>query len=793
MSRNINKNKINKKRVYLDADQPVNKRVEDLLSIMTLEEKIAQLGSVWIYEILENKKFSSRKADTLLRNGIGQITRLGGASNFDPDESAVTANKIQKYLKENTRLGIPAIIHEESCSGYMAKGATCFPQIIGVSSTWEPELVKEMGSVIKKQMKAVGAHQALAPVLDIARDARWGRVEETFGEDPYLVSTMGASYIIGLQDTDFKKGVMATAKHFVGYGASEGGMNWAPAHIPSRELNEVYLLPFEVAVKEARVASIMPAYHELDGIPCHSSEELLINILRERWGFEGIVVSDYFGINMLNECHLVASDKKHAGKMAIEAGVDIELPSADCYGKPLEEALEEGLISESLIDRSVKRILKMKFLAGLFDNPLVEEKKASKVFDIPEQRELAYKIAQKSIVLLKNQNILPLSKNISSIAVIGPNADNTRNIIGDYAYPCHIESLMETKEGDDTLNKAVPDEVEIADNFVPILSILDGIKEKAGNNTTVYYAKGCDVIGDNRDGFAEAINIAKKSDIAVIVVGDKSGLVDDCTSGETRDRADLNLPGVQEDLIKAISKTGVPVVVVLVNGRPLSINWAAGNVPAIIEAWLPGEEGARAIADVLFGDYNPGGKLPMSFPRGVGQVPVYYNHKPSGGRSHWKGDYVEMGTKPLFPFGFGLSYTNFEYSNLIITPETISHEGEVQISIDVENTGSCRGDEVVQLYINDMQSEVTRPVKELKNFKRVTLEPAQKKTVVFTLYTGQLGFYNKEIKYVIEPGDIKVMLGSSSEDIRLTGLLKITGSVIEIGNNKKYLSTALVR
>jgi len=792
MSRNINKNKINKKRVYLDADQPVNKRVEDLLSIMTLEEKIAQLGSVWIYEILENKKFSSRKADTLLRNGIGQITRLGGASNFDPDESAVTANKIQKYLKENTRLGIPAIIHEESCSGYMAKGATCFPQIIGVSSTWEPELVKEMGSVIKKQMKAVGAHQALAPVLDIARDARWGRVEETFGEDPYLVSIMGASYIIGLQDTDFKKGVMATAKHFVGYGASEGGMNWAPAHIPSRELNEVYLLPFEVAVKEARVASIMPAYHELDGIPCHSSEELLINILRERWGFEGIVVSDYFGINMLNECHLVASDKKHAGKMAIEAGVDIELPSADCYGKPLEEASEEGLISESLIDRSVKRILKMKFLAGLFDNPLVEEKKASKVFDIPEQRELAYKIAQKSIVLLKNQNILPLSKNISSIAVIGPNADNTRNIIGDYAYPCHIESLMETKEGDDTLNKAVPDEVEIADNFVPILSILDGIKEKA-NNTTVYYAKGCDVIGDNRDGFAEAINIAKKSDIAVIVVGDKSGLVDDCTSGETRDRADLNLPGVQEDLIKAISKTGVPVVVVLVNGRPLSINWAAGNVPAIIEAWLPGEEGARAIADVLFGDYNPGGKLPMSFPRGVGQVPVYYNHKPSGGRSHWKGDYVEMGTKPLFPFGFGLSYTNFEYSNLIITPETISHEGEVQISIDVENTGSCRGDEVVQLYINDMQSEVTRPVKELKNFKRVTLEPAQKKTVVFTLYTGQLGFYNKEIKYVIEPGDIKVMVGSSSEDIRLTGLLKITGSVIEIGNNKKYLSTALVR
>jgi len=793
--KNHTQKKIAKKdKAYLDKNSSVDKRVENLLSLMTLEEKVAQLGSVWVYEILEGKKFSGKKADTLLKNGIGQITRLGGASNFSPGESAEMANQIQKYLVANTRLGIPAIIHEESCSGYMAKGATCFPQIIGVSSTWEPELVKDMGSVIKKQMRAVGAHQALAPVLDIVRDARWGRVEETFGEDPYLVSRMGASYINGLQDINWKKGIMATAKHFVGYGISEGGMNWAPAHIPLRELHDIFLLPFELAVKEAKIAAIMPAYHELDGIPCHSSKELLVDILRDEWGFDGLIVSDYFGIDMLNKYHLVALDKKHSAKLAIEAGIDIELPSTDCYGKPLKDALKEGVISESLIDRSVARILKMKFLMGLFENPLVDNKKAAKIFDTPEQRKLAYKIAQKSIVLLKNQkNILPLSKSISSIAVIGPNADNARNIIGDYAYPCHIESLIEMKESNDIFNTPVPDEVEMADNFVPILSILNGIKQKVDKNTSIYYAKGCDVIGNRRDGFAGAIEIAKKSDIAVIVVGDKSGLINDCTSGEARDRADLNLPGVQEELVKVIYDTGTPVVVVLINGRPLSINWIAEKVPAVIEAWLPGEEGAGAVADILFGDSNPGGKLPISFPRTVGQVPVYYNHKPSGGRSHWKGDYVEVSSKPLFPFGYGLSYTSFEYGNLKIEPKNVLCNGQVKISVDVKNTGSLKGDEVVQLYINDVYSETTRPVKELKGFKRVTLKPGQKKTIVFTIPIVQLGFYNRDLKYVIEPGIMKVMVGSSSEDIRLTGEFEIKGELLEIKNEKKFFSSVIVK
>ncbi len=756
------------KKSYLDANQPVKKRVENLLSLMTLDEKIAQLSGIWVYEILERKQFSNNRANALMSNGIGQITRLGGASNFDPPVSARTANQIQKYLVANTRLGIPAIIHEESCSGYMAKGATCFSQTIGVASTWDPELVNEMGAVIKEQMRSVGAHQALAPVLDIARDARWGRVEETFGEDPYLVSKMGTSYIKGIQDNDWKKGIMATGKHFAGYGASEGGMNWAPPHIPQREMREIFLMPFETAVKEAKIASIMPAYHELDGIPCHGSKELLIDILRNEWGFDGLLVSDYFGIDMLHSYHHVVKDKDHAAVLAIETGIDTELPSTDCYGKPLKDAVENGFIKEDIIDTMVIRILRMKFLLGLFENPYVDEKKTTRVFDTPKQRELARKIAQESIVLLKNQgNLLPIRKDIASIAVIGPNSDSIRNIVGDYAYPCHVESLMEMSKNKEIFNTPVPEKIELTDSFVPISSILEGIKDKVCRDTIIRYAKGCDIRDISRDGFAEAVEIAKKSEIAIVVVGDKSGLIENCTSGETRDRADLNLPGVQEELIRAVHETGTPIVVVLINGRPLSINWIVKNVPSILEAWMPGEEGSRAIADILFGDYNPGGKLPISFPRSVGQVPVYYNHKPSGGRSHWKGDYVEMSSKPLFSFGYGLSYTNFEYSDMVISPKSTSWEGQVEMSVNVKNTGSCTGDEVVQMYVNKIQSEVTRPVKELKGFKRLTLKPGQKKTVTFIMSITQLGFYNKDMKYVVEPGTIKVMIGSSSDDIRL--------------------------
>jgi beta-glucosidase len=769
----------------------VEERVEDLLSRMTIEEKVAQLSAIWVYELFENMAFSEDKAKKVMENGIGQITRVGGASNLSPVESAKMANRIQKYLVENTRLGIPAIIHEETCSGYMAKGATCFPQTIGVASTWEPELVKEMGSVIKTQMKSVGAHQALAPLLDVTRDARWGRVEETFGEDPYLISQMGISYIKGLQDENYEKGIMATAKHFVGYGVSEGGLNWAPPHIPQRELRETFLYPFEAAVKEAKLASIMPAYHEMDGIPCHSSKELLTDILRNEWGFDGIVVSDYFAVSQLYEYHHVAKCKEEASKLAVEAGVDMELPSTDCYGKPLIRAVEKGIVNEEQINTIVKRILRMKFLLGLFENPYVDVEKVKDVFDNEEQRKLARVIAQKSMILLKNENnLLPLKKDIKSIAVIGPNADNVRNLIGDYAYPCHVEALLDMlKSG--PFDTPVPEKVDLEGDFVSIISILQAIKNKVSENTIVNYAKGCGVNSCSKDGFNEAVEVAKKSDVAIVVLGDKAGLVDDCTTGESRDRADLNLPGVQEELLKAVCEAGKPVALVLTNGRPLSINWAQENVPAILEAWLPGEEGANAVADVLFGDYNPGGKLPMSFPRSVGQVPVYYNHKPSGGRSHWKGDYVEMSTKPLYPFGYGLSYTQFQYENLKITPEDSLMDGSVEISFVIKNAGNYDGEEVVQLYIHNVISDVSKPVKELKGFKRVRLKPGEAIKIKFKLNIDQLGFYDRDMKYVVEPGTVEILIGSSSEDIRLNGKFAIKGEGKKIVKNKVFSSTVV--
>lgn len=794
MVKKIDKQKKDKQleKIYLDPKFSLKERVKKLLSLMTLEEKMAQLGSAWIYEILDNKKFSHPKAEKVMKNGIGQISRLGGASNFSPEESLKVANQIQRFLLEKTRLGIPAIIHEESCCGYMAKGATCFPQIIGVASTWEPELAREMGEVIRKQMKTVGVHQTLAPVLDIVRDARWGRVEETFGEDPYLVSLLGLSYIKGIQGDNTKVGIMATAKHFVGHGVSEGGMNWAPPHISPREMREVFLFPFEVAVKEGKISAIMPGYHELDGVPCHNSRELLINILRKEWGFKGLVVSDYFAIDMLQRTHLISRNKEEAAKQALEAGVDIELPSTDCYGNPLRRLWQKGLINEALIDESVTRILEKKFLLGLFENPYIEAKE-SIVFDTPEQRSLARKIAQKSIVLLKNKNnTLPIKKDIRSIAVVGPNAHSIRNMVGDYAYPCHIESLRDMKKDDQFFDTPMPDKVERVKNFIPITTVLEGIKEKVSKKTAVFYAQGCEVRSDSREGFSEAIAMAKKSEIAIVVVGDKSGLVEDCTSGETRDRADLKLPGVQEELVKEIYKTGTPVIVVLINGRPLSINWIRENIPAIIEAWLPGEEGGRAIADVLFGDFNPGGKLPISFPRSVGQVPIYYNHKPSGGRSHWRGDYVEISSKPLFPFGYGLSYTSFKYSNLVITPKTVSWDSQVEISVEIQNTGKCPGEEVVQLYINDELAEATRPIKELKGFKRVILQPNEKKKVKFFLAITQLGFYNRVMKYIVETGVIRVMVGSSSEDIRLKGKFKIIGETQEIKKIRRYFTIVRV-
>ncbi len=773
--------------VITDSNRSVDERITYLIERMTLDEKIAQLGSYWIYQLLENQAFSAEKARTLLANGGGQITRLGGASNLRPKQIAALANQIQKYLIEETRLGIPAIIHEECCSGYMTRGATVFPQAIGVASTWEPELVEQMADVIRQQMRAVGAHHALAPVLDIARDARWGRVEETFGEDPYLTATLGTAYIRGIQGASFADGVIATGKHFVGYSMSEGGMNWAPVHLTERELRETYLHPFEAAIREANLGSIMNAYHEIDGVPCGISKTLLTDILRDEWGFEGTVVSDYFTVNTLMEYHHIARSKGDAAVQALEAGIDVELPFTDCYSDPLREAVTAGVISEAVIDRSVRRVLAQKFAAGLFENPYVDADAVE--FDTPDQRQLARKIAQQSLVLLKNQDsLLPLDTGLNSIAVIGPNADSVRNLFGDYAYPAHIETLIEAQRHGNMFNQPLPADILDAEGFIPAISVLEAIRAKLGSGAEIRYAKGCEVQDASTAGFAEAAEAARGAQVAIVVVGDKAGLTDECTSGEARDRAELDLPGVQGALVQAVYETGTPVVLVLVNGRPVSLGELAENVPAIIESWFPSEEGANAIADALFGDTNPGGKLPISFPQTAGQIPVFYGHRPSGGRSHWKEKYVETSNQPLYPFGYGLSYTQFEFSNLRIAQQTVEAGGEITVQVDVTNVGERAGDEVAQLYTHQQVRGITRPVKELKAFKRVTLAPQETRTVTLRVPVNLLGFYSIDNRYVVEPGTVEIMVGSSSQHIHCAGAVEITGERKAV--EKAFFSTA---
>ncbi|ACB09223.1 glycoside hydrolase family 3 N-terminal domain-containing protein [Thermotoga sp. RQ2] len=772
---------------YRDPSQPIEVRVRDLLSRMTLEEKVAQLGSVWGYELIDERgKFSREKAKELLKNGIGQVTRPGGSTNLEPQEAAELVNEIQRFLVEETRLGIPAMIHEECLTGYMGLGGTNFPQAIAMASTWDPDLIEKMTTAIREDMRKIGAHQGLAPVLDVARDPRWGRTEETFGESPYLVARMGVSYVKGLQGEDIKKGVVATVKHFAGYSASEGGKNWAPTNIPEREFKEVFLFPFEAAVKEANVLSVMNSYSEIDGVPCAANRKLLTDILRKDWGFEGIVVSDYFAVKVLEDYHRIARDKSEAARLALEAGIDVELPKTECY-QYLKDLVEKGIISEALIDEAVARVLRLKFMLGLFENPYVEVEKAK----IESHRDIALEIARKSIILLKNDGILPLSKE-KKVALIGPNAGEVRNLLGDYMYLAHIRALLDNI--DDVFgNPQIPREnyerlkKSIEEHMKSIPSVLDAFKEEG---IEFEYAKGCEVTGEDRSGFEEAIEIAKKSDVAIVVVGDKSGLTLDCTTGESRDMANLKLPGVQEELVLEVAKTGKPVVLVLITGRPYSLKNVVDKVNAILQVWLPGEAGGRSIVDIIYGKVNPSGKLPISFPRSAGQIPVFHYVKPSGGRSHWHGDYVDESTKPLFPFGHGLSYTKFEYSNLRIEPKEVPPAGEVVIKVDVENTGDRDGDEVVQLYIGREFASVTRPVKELKGFKRVSLKAKEKKTVVFRLHMDVLAYYDRDMKLVVEPGEFRVMVGSSSEDIRLTGSFSVVGEKREVVGMRKFFTEA---
>ncbi len=722
---------------YLDPKLPVEKRLEDLLGRMTVEEKIAQTGMSFLDDWMEDYKLDAEKArQNVDKLAIGSVQQFHFTPQDDPRRTIAThvecVNNLQKYLIENTRLGIPVILAGEGVHGHLAAEATVYPHAIAMASTWDPELLTQVADTVARECRAAGISQILSPVLDLAREPRWGRVQETYGEDPYLAERMGVAYIRGLQGGGppiDQEHCAATAKHFAAHGSPQGGINMAPVNVGSREMRSLYLPPFEAAVKEAGVLSVMNAYHETDGIPFAASREYLTRVLKQEWGFQGYVYSDWFSVKYLHEVHKVAPSLALAGKMALEAGVDMDAPLGS-YGRLLLTLVREGKVAESVVDEAARRVLRVKFALGLFENPFTEEGKAAKVRNSAEHRALARKVAQESIVLLKNDGgLLPFGDNVKSIAVIGPNADEAQ--LGDYS----------------GFNDC-------------LVTPLQGIRARAGESVTVHYAKGCGLWDTDHTGFAEALAAAKKSDVAIVVVGE-----DEYLCAEGNDTHCLELPGVQLDLVKAVHETGTPVVVILVNGRQLAIQWIAGNAPAMVEAWFPGEEGGNALADALFGDVNPSGKLTVSLPRSTGHIPTFYNQKPSfAATNHGMGDpdrrgYVLSPASPLFEFGHGLSYTTYEYSDLKVSPKKIGPGGRVNVSVRVANTGKRAGAEVVQLYVNDVYSTVETSVKVLRGFEKAWLEPGTSKVVRFELGPKDIRLLDENMKWVVEPGEFEVIVG----------------------------------
>ncbi len=774
---------------YRDATLPIEQRVADLLARMTIEEKIAQLGSVWSFEIVGIGTLNRDNAMRLVGNGIGQITRLAGATNLGACDVAALANEVQRFLVEETRLGVPAIIHEESLHGLVSRDAPCFQQSIGAAASWEPGLVERMASTLRRRMLATGARQSLAPVLDVTRDPRWGRIEETYGEDPYLAAELGCAYVRGIQGDRLSDGVIATAKHMVGHGLAEGGLNQAPVHLGPREMRDEQLFPFEAAVREAGVASIMPAYCDVDGVPCHASHELLTGILRDEWGFDGIVASDYVGLQMLSTQHRLTNDPAVAAALGLRAGVDAELPGTVVYGEPLLRALADGLVDEALIDATVERVLRMKFRLGLFEQPFIEPPSAELLAALAEEEaRVARELAVRSLVLVENDGVLPLRSDVASVAVIGPIAASARELLGDYAHLLHIETLLEMRHNGNAFGFPLTDEIVPADELAGRSTILDAIGARLPG-ADVQHARGTGIHDGTDAEIAEAVELARTSDVAILVLGERSGLTDNATTGEFRDRLDLGFMGRQQELLEAVVATGTPVVLVVVSGRPLSIEWAAQHCAAVLLTWVPGEAGPEAIVAALVGDENPGGKLPISVPRQVGQVPVSYRHHPTGGRSNPKGDYVDGLTRPLWPFGFGRSYTSFELSDLRLERTDVpTNGGELTISAEVTNTGDRSGDEVVQLYVRDPEATVARPVLELRGFRRIGLAPGECRRVSFRLSAEQFAYVGADYERVIEPGVIKVFVGTSSDDLPLAGQFELVGPTVKLRQRHRYLT-----
>jgi beta-glucosidase-like glycosyl hydrolase len=775
---------------YQEPGRSIEERASDLLARMTLEEKAAQMHALWLI-LSEDGEHRPRQDDftggtdpaavkKALGHGLGQISRALGSHGVDPRTGVRALNRLQKFLREETRLGIPALSHEECLVGLMIRGATMFPSALAYSATWNPDLVERAARAIGREARSVGCHQGLAPVLDVSRDVRWGRTEETLGEDPYLVGVLGTRFVRGLQGE--KRDLLATLKHYAGHSWSEGARNHGPVHLGWRELHDVFLLPFEMAVKQAHAGSVMPAYHDIDNESCHASRHLLTEVLREKWGFDGLIVADYIGISLLYQHHNLARDPAEAAAMAFKAGLDIELPADDCTSH-LGEAVSRGLLSMETIDGIVRRILTEKIRLGLFEKPYVDE--GAIKLQAPATVELAREVARQAVVVLENDGTLPLDPGRGQrIALIGPTADDPLALLCGYSFPVHL-----------ILNDAG----ESASQVVTPRAAL----EKALSAGKVTYARGCSIIEQRKYGspvfpgdveksttlaqtspvstrtdlIPEAVACAKAADVAVVCVGDLAGLFQTGTVGEGSDADSLDLPGVQQQLLEAVVASGKPVVVVLTSGRPYNLGGLEDKVAALVMAFAGGQEGGPAVVDVLTGKVEPSGRLSLSVPKNVGAVPYYYNHKMKSA-----GTPIARHFGSRHPFGHGRSYTSFEFSDLALDASQVdAGGGEIRVRFTVRNTGSRAGVAVPQLYVRDPLASVVRPVKELKAFGRVELPPGATARVTFVVPTDMLCFTGKEGKRIVEPGELELQVGASSADIRLRTTVTLIGAVHSLG------------
>ena len=716
-------------------------RVLELVSRMTLDEKLAQIVGFWEGEAgdsvapLQGELSSTGRLDDAMKHGLGHLTRVYGTNPLDADERAAYLWQRQRQLVNETRLGIPALVHEEILTGLSAWKAATFPTPLAWGAAANPELVRRMGELIGASMRDLGIHQGLAPVLDVVRDARWGRVEECISEDPYLVGEIGTSYVEGVQS----QGVHATLKHFVGYSASKAGRNFGPVSAGPRELAEL-LIPFEMAILDGNARSVMHSYAEIDGIPVAANRALLTDLLRGEWGFDGVVVADYFGVAFLNLLHDIAGDYADAARQALEAGVDIELPTGDAYLAPLKAAIEAGVVGEDLVDVAVTRALSQKEELGLLDQDFSGPAPMGVELDGPAHRAVARQLAEESIVLVSNNGALPIAGN-AKVAVIGPNAGDYQALFGCYSFANHV---LAQRPG-----------VALGFEAPTVIEALSA--EFSGLGSVV---KGCEILGDDRSGFADAVAAAAAADVAVVVVGDRAGLFGRGTVGEGCDTDNLELPGVQRELVEAMIATGTPVVLVLMTGRPYAVQWAIESCAAVVQAFFPGEEGASAIAGVLSGRVNPSGRLPVTMPRSSGAQPYTYLHPKLGGN----GDVTNLDSTPAAPFGHGLSYTSFAYGDLVV-PAEVSAAGVIDVELDVTNTGERAGGHIVQVYARDPLASVTRPLAQLLGTHRVWLEPGQSVTVAFEIPTTRIALTNRAGVRVVEPGALELWCGDSAHRI----------------------------